>query len=413
MTSTVKWTLSASKFIKNNFPSIRIILGGIHPTICPEIIEDENIDFICRGEGEIPFSRLLNAMENNCDYSSISNIWIKNGSGIIKNAIGTLVPDLDSLPFPDRSIYFDKYPFLANIESKAIITGRGCPFPCTFCLNHHLLKLYAGKGKYIRRRSPDNIIAEIKQITEKYPLKHIYFNDDTFTLDYKYLKEFLSQYKKEVSIPYTCGSRADLITEEMVGMLKDTGCYFVEMGVECGNEDFRTQILKKKITDEEIIKAAILIKNAGISLKTSNMTAMPGETVEIALQTIDLNRRIGADSVNCSLFQPYPKLEMTEYAIKSGYLDKNIDYSSLGGMSYKKNPILGNDARKLRVLQKFFLLCIKHKWVEPIVKIIINLPPNFIFDLVFKLSFVFNYAKYHKLSTRQVVKFALLSRKSY
>jgi radical SAM superfamily enzyme YgiQ (UPF0313 family) len=413
MTSSLHWTLSAAKYIKNNFPEMKIILGGIHPTICPEVIEDESVDVICRGEGELPFSEFLSAMETGIDYSSTPNLWIKSKKGIIKNEIRHLIQDLDSLPFPDRSLYFDKYPFLANFESKAVLIGRGCPYPCTFCINNTLMQLHSGKGKFIRRRNPDKVIEEIKSIQEKYTLKHIYFNDDTFTLNIHYLEEFLNKYRKNFSIPFTCGSRADLVTPRLVKILKESGCYCVEMGVECGNEDFRYSILKKKITDEEIINAANLIKGAGIYLKTSNMTGLPGETLDIAFQTIELNRKIKADFVNCSLLQPYPKLEITELAFESGYLNKNFDFSTLEGMSYSKNPIAGKDTRKLRNLQKFFLLCIKFKWLEPAVKILINFPANFIFDIIFEISFAFNYSKYHKISLKQVAKFAFLGRKNY
>lgn len=413
MTSSLRWTLAAVKWIKSNLPSVKIVLGGIHPTIRPDVIENEGIDFICRGEGEIPFLELLNALENGTDYRSIKNIDSKDGDKIIRNEIRNLIEDLDSLPFPDRSLYYDPYPFLAKLDSKSVIIGRGCPFPCTFCVNHSLIQLYKGKGKFVRRRSPENVLAEIRDMRSTVPLKHIYFNDDTFTLDIHWLGKFLASYKEMFSIPFTCGTRADLVTPELISLLKNSGCYCVEMGIETGNEEFRYKLLKKNITNEQIIRAAGIIKNSGLYLKTSNMTALPGETLELAFQTIHLNRAIAADFVNCSLLQPYPSLEITDYAMEKGYLPHDFDFLTLTGMSYRKNPIQGREIDQLVKLQRFFLLLVKFKWLEPVVKKLLVLPQNFVFDLVFKLSFLWNYAQYHKLSFLQVIRLAFRGRKHF
>jgi anaerobic magnesium-protoporphyrin IX monomethyl ester cyclase len=413
MTSSVRWALSTAKIIKDSFPTIKTILGGIHPTVCPDVIEHDNVDMVCRGEGEFALAELMDALAKGTDYSNIKNLWVKTGDGITRNELRPLISDLDQLPFPDRSIYYERYPFLRDMVSKSIMVGRGCPFPCAFCVNHSLIRLYKGKGPYVRRRSPENILKEINELRSIYRLEHIYFNDDTFTLKYDWLADFLGVYRRTVGLPFTCGTRADLVTPKLVKLLKESGCYCAEMGIENGNEAFRKQRLKKNITNAQILEAARLIKKAGIYLKTSNMTGVPGETVDMAFQTIELNRKCNVDFMNCSLLQPYPGLEITDYAQQEGFLPLEFDFLSLEGMSYRKNPIRAADIQQMQNLQRFFLLCVKFPWTEPIVRELIRLPANFLFDLVFKATYVQNYKKYHGLPLWQVVKLAFRARRHY
>jgi radical SAM superfamily enzyme YgiQ (UPF0313 family) len=402
--------LEQSKKIKREF-DIPIIFGGVHPTICPGIIEEESIDIICRGEGEYPLLELLNNMERSKDISEIKNLWVKKKSTVYKNDMRNLVEDLDELPFPDRDIYYNKYPYLKNQPTKVFFLGRGCPYKCSFCVNETYINLYKGKGRYVRRRSIDKIIEEILDVKKRYGLKAIYFNDDTFTLNKNWIFKFFEEYKKKVHIPFTCGSRASLLTEEMVQKLKDANCYCIEMGVETGNEKIRKELLGKTETNESLLNAARLIKEAKINLKTSNMVCLPGETVELALETIRFNNKLRADFMNCSLLQPYPLLGITNYAIENGFLDTNFDYNALGRLSYFETPIKLKDKNRIMNLQKFFYLGVWFPRTIPAIKQLSKFPPNPIYTAIFKSMYVYSYAKYHQLSILGVLKLAVHSRK--
>ena len=155
MNSFIKSTTS---ILKENF-DIPILIGGGHPTVLPEyVISDHNVDMICIGEGEGAIVELADRMEKNQDYSNILNLWIKTDKGIVKNTIRPLLQDLDSLPFPDRDLFYRYGCFAGNLY---FISGRGCPFQCTYCCEHSFREIYKGRGKYNRLSSIYNIISEL------------------------------------------------------------------------------------------------------------------------------------------------------------------------------------------------------------------------------------------------------------
>jgi anaerobic magnesium-protoporphyrin IX monomethyl ester cyclase len=145
-------------FLKKRF-DVPFIAGGFHPTIAPEeVISKKCFDMICVGEGDFTFSELLEKMEGKKSLTKIKNIWIKKNGKIIKNPVRKLAENLDSLPFPDRDIFdYEKY-LKWNHGTATFISTRGCPFQCSYCINHFLAKKYKGKGKYVRFRGVDNFL---------------------------------------------------------------------------------------------------------------------------------------------------------------------------------------------------------------------------------------------------------------
>jgi len=167
------WALEKAREIKRKF-NIPILFGGPHATFFPEIIENKNIDFACIGEAEEAIVELLNALEEEKDTSKIKNIWSKTGEIIHKNPIRPLIQNLDELPFPDRSLYYKRYPFLKNQNSRDFIFMRGCPYQCSFCYNHSLQKMYKNNGKYIRFKNVDKAIEELLEVKQKWGLGSAY-----------------------------------------------------------------------------------------------------------------------------------------------------------------------------------------------------------------------------------------------
>ena len=162
MTSSHKWAIKTAQEVKEKYPTIPIIFGGVHPTVFPEVINEKPIDYMARGEGDHTFLELVQKLEKNEETTNIPGIWAKKNGEIFRNEVAGLPQDLDELPFPDRELYYSKYKFLRDIPTKRFMTSRGCPFQCAFCFNHVYLQMYRGKGRYLRRRSVDNLIREIK-----------------------------------------------------------------------------------------------------------------------------------------------------------------------------------------------------------------------------------------------------------
>jgi radical SAM superfamily enzyme YgiQ (UPF0313 family) len=396
------WDLRMAKIIKEEL-DIPIIFGGPHPTFFPQVIENENVDIICRGEGEYAMLELANKMEDGKDITKIKNLWVKQNGRIFKNDLRPLIENLDELPFPDREIYYKKYKFLRNYPMKVFLASRGCPYDCTFCFNHAMKKLYKGKGTYVRRRSVDNVIEEIKVVRKKYPLRTITFTDDIFILDTKWLDEFFKKYSDEVGIPYVCYIRADLINEKIVRGLKESGCWAVCWGIESGNEYLRNVILKKRVTQVQILRTARLLKKYGIKMSVYNILGLPGETLDNALETLLLNIKIKVDWPWCSIFQPYPGTELTEYAKKKGYLDEGFSIDSLKPVYFTKSMLNQENICELENLQKLFYFLVKFPSLIPFAKHLIKLPLGKFFEILFIFSYAYRWKELNRLDIKSLV----------
>ncbi|GAG00993.1 unnamed protein product, partial [marine sediment metagenome] len=167
--------------IKKHYPQMITICGGVHPTLHPdEVISEPGIDIICLGEGEYPLLDLCDRLESGSDISSIPNLWIKKNSvNIIKNPVRSLIESLDLLPFPDRDIFDYQSSMDSKLHRLVFMGSRGCPFQCAHCCNHALKKIAPRSTPYVRFKSPDRLIAEIKDCRAKYPdVQTICFHDD-------------------------------------------------------------------------------------------------------------------------------------------------------------------------------------------------------------------------------------------
>ncbi len=323
---------------KYNLP---ILLGGIHPTVCPdECMELDGLLGICIGEGEHAARELLAALVDKRGYTNIENLWIKQEGVIHKNDPGALIQNLDDLPLPDYGIFRGHI----NFRILPVILSRGCPFNCTYCCNHSLQKLYQGKGKFLRYHSIDYsmrlLAGLLKQFTE---IQEIEFYDDTFTINKQWLRDFLKEFSK-LKIKFGCNSRFDILDEDLIKLLADSGCVRMNVAVESGNERIRREVLGRSMSNAVIIEKSRLMKKYNIRLHTHNMVGIPYETEENILETIELNRKIQPDSVVVSVFNPYPKTDLGELCIEKNWIDKRLKTSSYFDFTVLKTPYISPDA---------------------------------------------------------------------
>ena len=400
------WILDVSKKIKQDY-RCKIIIGGPHATFYPEIINNWQVDFVCRGEGEYAMVELINKIEEDKPTNKIKNVWIKQNKTIYKNPLRNLIKDLDQLPFPDREIYYKKYHLLKNLNAKRFLSGRGCPFNCSFCHNPILKNLYRNKGDYIRQRSPENLIEEILLIKGKYRMKTISFSDDIFTQNKKWLNKFLNLYKMEVGIPFICNTHPHTISKKEIIHLKNSGCYGLMMGVETGNEELRKKVLNKNILNSQIMKTATLIKKHNMNLLTFNMLGLPGETLENAFETIKFNIKIKADYCYSGILQPFPKTKIVESAIKNNYLNSNFSLCNTinnQGVYFKSKYKKG-----MSNLNNMFYIAVKNPQLIPLVKHLIKLPSNKLFETIGVLSYGYNVMRFYRLGKLPALRFYLNS----
>jgi len=371
--------------LRPSLPDALFVIGGPHPTYFPETVESAAVDVACVGEGEGAVLDLANAVPDRERIRSIPNLIVRGEDGrFSRNAVRPLVPDLDRLPFPDREGYY-RYPVLRQARRKTFLTTRGCPYNCSFCFNHQYRRLYRGKGKYVRARSADNIIREILEVKEKYGLGSVFIQDDTFILDKVRLRDFLEQYAEQVGLPFTCLVRADLTDEETAQLLKGAGCVGVQFGIESGDEGIRNQVLRKNLTDEQIVAAAALFKKQRIPFKTYNMLGLPGEDLAGAFRTVALNARIRADLPWASILVPYPRTDIAEEMKRTGRISADYDVDDISSTFFDTKPG-DREERAILNLQRLFFWAVRFPVLTPLIKRLVRLPPNPIFDLLFYLG---------------------------
>lgn len=380
--------------------NILIVAGGPHITFFPQFVNKETFDFGIMGEADNIFPKALSC---HAKLEKLPNIIL---DGKLSSHVDYLVEDLDSLPMPDRDLYLLKYRLLASIPNKHFITGRGCPYKCSFCFNITLKNIYKKKGRFVRRMSPFRVIDEISYIKSRYPLRMIRFDDDVFAMDENWLSEFCHLYRNKIGLPFSCLIRANNFNEDMAKMLKDSKCSFVHFGIESGNDYLRKTILNKDIERKDIITTAEILNKYSIRFGTFNMLNVPGEDIEKALETIEINRQIRTPFPWCSIIQPYPGTKLADYLIRNKIIEER-ELGSIKGSYFNKGIKWNNDSVKLMRMQKLFFLFCKIKMSPFMVRSIVSLPLSLLYWVVFMLTFGHRYLKVYRTGLINLIKLGL------
>ena len=396
------WGLQFLRKIKASRPEIITIMGGPHPTFCPEVIRAESIDFAVQGEAENVVTDIAEAVEAGEDIRYLENIVHLDGDEITINPLRNLIEELDSIPYPDRS-HYDRYAITKREGSKNFICGRGCPYRCSFCCNYRLHDMYHDKGRYVRYRSHENILDEIEEVKDRYGIKFVGFSDDTLIFNKKWLLPFLEKYKERIGLPFLSTVRANLINEEVVRGLKEAGCISCVFGVESGDERIRNEVLIKGVSDDEIRRTASLFKKYKIRFGTYNMLGLPGETIVDAWKTVKLNAEIRPDFPWCSVIQPYPGTKIHEDMQKT--LGKHIDADEIGASYFTASVVDNPHIKQLENLQKWFHLAVRVPLLQPLIRLFIKLPSNPLYTLVFQACYGWQLLRRSRLNLLQMFKY--------
>ncbi|UCD14624.1 MAG: radical SAM protein [Thermoplasmatales archaeon] len=325
--------LKIARFIKYSF-NIKIIFGGVHVILSPqEVIENEEVDIICTGEGEEVLKELL---DNNLNCKDIKGIWYKRDGEIIKNGKRRLIENLDTLPFPDFEDFdLEKY-FVINNSHLPIMASRGCPYVCSYCSNHALSQKL--DGKYVRFRSVNNVIEEIElRINQLKGLKYLYFHDDIFILYEDFVIDFCKKFKDKGFhriLKWNANVRVNLVTDKIIKTMKNAGCYEARMGVESGNDYIRNKVYKRNMTKEQIFNAFQIIKDNGLHLRLYFLVGAPYETVEMLDESFDVAKKSNADLISFTYLLPLPGTEIKEVFEKENLLE----YTNSGNFNHVVNP---------------------------------------------------------------------------
>lgn len=345
-----KYYLEANQLIKQYFPNIFSIMGGPHCIFFPEVVNEGGLDAICVGEGDFAWPEFLRAMKNGQNIENIDNIYTKKAYLEGKQPI--IRPkneNLDSLPFLDRDLIYQKSELLKNFPMRSYMTGRGCPNLCTYCFNHIYNQIYRGKGKICNRFSVDRVCAELRELKEKYPTQMIKFYDDVFVFsEDDWFNEFVEKYPREVGLPFTFLTRADYLTEPILLKLKKAGMVSISMSIEAGNDEIRNKLLKRNMSREQMVNAFLLCHKHKVPTFCNTILAIPGTKIEHDIESLDVNLASKITFGEFPIFFPYPKTELGEYAVQRGYFDGVFDKLH---MSYQSESPLNCFSKKEKLMQ--------------------------------------------------------------
>lgn len=316
-----RWACELAREIKNRI-KVPIVFGGIHPTSAPEeCINNDFVDFVVLGEGEGALVDLAKRLEDKSNDFRIDNVWFKKDGRIIKSEPRELVEDLDSLPFPDKDLYCGE--LTDFYKQYSIITSRGCPFSCTYCCNNYLKKFYSGKGRYVRYRSPQNVITELKSAKEKYKMESVLFFDEELFSDAARAKELFSLYKKEINLPFWCYINPQLMDEERIAVLSDSGCGKVEMGVQDLDVSLNKNILRRHMDLEHLKNVIKGLHKAKISILFDIIVSLPTQKEKNLLDMADFLNENRVDLPMIFWMRYYPQTEIINIALKEGILSQD------------------------------------------------------------------------------------------
>lgn len=327
------WATETATLLKK-YTDTPIIFGGIHPTGTPlTVIEEPSVDYVCIGEGEEAICELACALENKQTTANIKNIISKTNKNIRLRA---KITNLDSLPLPDKDLFYNEFNGLIN-EVYATAATRGCPYSCTFCCNSTLKNIYPKEENKVTRRSVNNLISELLIALKKYQIKKIFFTDDLFICDKKWLKEFAIEYKNKINLPYTALIHPSFVDDETASLLAESGCRVIGMGIQTINENQRICELNRPGTNNEIKKAIKALNKTKIFFYLDIILGLPSQTTTDLTNAVTFFTKYKPDGIATLWLRYYPKTKIIKDAKAKGLLtDKEIEEINL---SKKYTPI--------------------------------------------------------------------------
>lgn len=364
--------VKTAETIKLRAPKVLTIVGGDHVNIFKSEVFFDCFDFAAFGEAEETWPELLDKLSaGETDLSDIDGLlWRRNGEAV-QNKPRRLFPDLDKLPLPAIHLTkIDEYRMTFAMRKYrkigpyvSIMMTRGCPFKCTYCSESSAVK-YSGDLMPVRFRSPKNIVDEMEHHYRKHNIRHFFFMDSNITLKKRHTVELCEEIiSRKLPITFEGWTRANLINDELMGLLAKAGLARMSIGIESGDPEIM-KLIKKEVPHEAIREAFRLMEKYGVEPACSAMLGNPGETKESVRRTIEFIDAIPQILYsNFSISNPYPGTEMLVWA-RQGKHGLRLRYDDVTKYTrYDDSPIEVNDltARDLVRYQALGLLKIHLK----------------------------------------------------
>lgn len=304
-------TIALARLIKQQLPDSLVILGGGHATHQAELILQHHpeVDLVVTGEAEQTLPELLDALERKACITAVAGLVLRQGHNVHRTAARAPVQQLDTLPYPAR--YLDDMLYgNQQLQAEFITSSRGCPAACHFCASP------AFWGRQVRFRSAGSIVDEMRFLRDSFGLMYLSLRDDTFTADRQRTRALCREllYHK-VKLFWNCQSRVEAIDTETLQLMRQAGCECVQLGVESGSPRI-LQMLGKNSNPDQIIRAASLVRQAGLQLSIYLITGIPEEEEADRQLTRKLVQQIRPDDLQVAPLAYYPGTELFRQAVQ-------------------------------------------------------------------------------------------------
>lgn len=355
MNTMVSEVKALAKITRRFAPASKIIVGGPQATVKPDyFLENDLADIAVIGEGEATFLELL---EKDLDPEGVKGTVYKKSGRIVHEDARDKMPDLDSLPIPDRNIfdmkaYFGAWNsldiFSGNLRGTSVIVSRGCPYQCSFC-QPTLQKLF---GSHVRKYSPGRVIEELQYLKDKFNINAFMFEDDTFLMDKDWAMMVCDlMMEKRLGLVWCCNVRANLCDYGALKKMKEAGLRKINIGIESATQGLLDDVLKKNITVEQIKKAVDTAKSLGLYIQGYFMIGHPKESDGDIRNTIRFARDLDIDEASFSITTPLPGTSLYEsdkYMVEDAH--EGCDYYSV---SVYDSKYLQVPPKKIRMYKRY------------------------------------------------------------
>jgi len=305
------------------------VLGGVHALAgAEEILKTGLFDYVFRGECEDAFLEFVQRLQQGKSVDDVRNLAMICDGEIKINPVRPL-PDLEALPPKD----YECMNFQRMIDAKrgwvGLMASRGCPFSCTYCFNHVMVKSYRDdlqcsfkQLNYMRRFSVGKMIDEIRYLQKNYrDIKMFIFDDDLFTFDKEYVKEFCEAYRKISTTPFVVNAHVGFFDDECAGALAAANCRIVKFGVESGSPAIRSKILNRHMTNDSIVEAIRVVGDNGMHSSVFLIIGFPHETRADVFATVELMGKAKPGRFRWTYFFPFPGTEAYRISLEGGYIN--------------------------------------------------------------------------------------------